>query len=154
MKIKALLMGPDTLAGMDARAWTGLYLRLFAGGVMFPHGAQKLLGWFNGFGFSNTMAYFTESAGLPWIIGFLVILLESIGSLLIIAGLGTRFFSASLLVVMLGIIQTAQWENGFFMNWFGNQPGEGYEFSLLLIGLLLALIVHGPGKWSVDEKLK
>ena len=125
-------------------------LRLALGIMMFPHGAQKLLGWFGGYGFNGTMGYFTGTVGTPWVVGLLVILGEFFGSLLLIAGLGTRFAAASLVVIMLG----AAWQlrgNGFFMNWFGNQKGEGIELFILAIGIALALVVTGGGKWSADS---
>lgn len=133
--------------------WVGLALRVTAAVVMFPHGAQKLLGWYGGFGFKNSMNYFTETVNLPWIVGFLVIILEVFGSIAILAGVGTRLFAIALACVVIGIIFTAQAQNGFFMNWFGNQPGEGYEFSLLLLGIYVCLIIGGSGKLSVDEML-
>lgn len=133
--------------------WVGLALRVTAAVVMFPHGAQKLLGWYGGFGFKNSMNYFTETVNLPWIVGFLVIILEVFGSIAILAGVGTRLFAIALACVVIGIIFTAQAQNGFFMNWFGNQPGEGYEFSLLLLGIYVCLVIGGSGKLSVDEML-
>src|SRR4051812_10760984 len=99
-------------------------LRLALGLMMFPHGAQKLLGWFGGFGFAGSMNYFTGTVGTPWIVGLLVVLGEFFGPILLILGLGTRFAAGSLAIIMAG----AAWqlrENGFFMNWFGNQKGEG-----------------------------
>jgi len=87
--------------------WTGLVLRLTLGLVMFPHGAQKLLGWYGGFGFSGTMGFFTETMQLPWIIALLVIVGEFFGSLGLIAGLLTRFTAASFMVIMLGAITTS-----------------------------------------------
>lgn len=131
--------------------WTGLILRLTLGLVMFPHGAQKLLGWYGGFGFSGTMGFFTETMHLPWLVAFLVIVGECFGSLGLIAGLLTRFTAASFIVIMLGAITTSHLQNGFFMNWFGKQQGEGYEYHLLVIGLSLALLMTGAGKWSVDR---
>ena len=139
-------------------AWTGLVLRLTLGLVMFPHGAQKLLGWYGGFGFSGTMGFFTETMHLPWIVAFLVVVGESFGSIALLLGLLTRFTAASFIVIMLGAITTSHLPNGFFMNWFGKQQGEGYEYHLLVIGLSLALVITGAGKWSVDrliaEKIK
>ena len=131
--------------------WTGLALRLTLGLVMFPHGAQKLLGWYGGFGFSGTMGFFTETMHLPWIVALLVIVGAFFGSLGLIAGLLTRFTAASFMVIMLGAITTSHLQNGFFMNWFGKQQGEGYEYHLLVIGIGLALLVSGAGKWSVDK---
>ena len=133
--------------------WTGLILRLTLGLVLFPHGAQKLLGWYGGFGFSGTMGFFTETMHLPWIIGFLVIIGEFFGSLGLLAGLLTRFTAASLSVIMLGAIVTSHLPNGFFMNWFGTQQGEGYEYHLLAIGIGLALLATGGGRWSLDRAI-
>jgi putative oxidoreductase len=131
--------------------WTGLILRLTLGLVMFPHGAQKLLGWYGGFGFSGTMGFFTDAMHLPWIIAFLVIIGEFFGSLGLLVGFLTRFNAASLAVIMVGAIMTTHMPNGFFMNWFGKQAGEGYEYHLLVIGISLALLITGAGKWSVDK---
>ena len=132
-------------------SWAGFTLRLTLGLVMFPHGAQKLLGWYGGFGFSGTMGFFTETMHLPWLIAFLVIIGESIGSVALLAGLLTRFTAASLAVIMVGAIVTTHLPHGFFMNWFGKQQGEGYEYYLLVIGIGLAQLVTGAGKWSVDK---
>lgn len=130
--------------------WTGLVLRLTLGLIIFPHGAQKLLGWFGGFGFSGTMGYFTGTVKLPWLIAFLVILVEFFGSLCLLAGLGGRIWSVALVILMLGIIFTAHVKHGFFMNWIGNQAGEGYEYHLLVIGMSIALLLNGSGKFSLD----
>lgn len=132
-------------------SWSGLILRLTLGLVMFPHGAQKLLGWYGGFGFSGTMGFFTDVMHLPWIIAFLVIVGEFFGSLGLLAGFLTRFSAASLAVIMVGAIVTTHIPHGFFMNWFGKQQGEGYEYHLLVIGLAAALLLTGAGKWSVDR---
>jgi putative oxidoreductase len=134
-------------------SWTGLILRLTLGLVMFPHGAQKLLGWFGGFGFDGTMGFFTQKMGLPWLIAFLVIIGESFGSLALLAGVLTRFSAAGLAIIMLGAVTTVHLPYGFFMNWFGQQQGEGYEYHLLVIGIAAALLVTGGGKWSVDGEL-
>ena len=61
-------------------SWTGLILRLTLGLVMFPHGAQKLLGWYGGYGFSGTLGFFTDTMHLPWLIAFLVIIGECLGA--------------------------------------------------------------------------
>ena len=133
--------------------WAGLLLRLTIAIIIFPHGAQKLLGWFGGYGFSGTMQFFTGTVGLPWIIGFLVILLEFFGSILLVFGLGSRIIAASMIVLSIGIIFTSHIQNGFFMNWFGNQKGEGYEYFLFLIGLSATLLLNGSGRLSLDKFL-
>jgi putative oxidoreductase len=97
------------------------------------------------------MGFFTETMHLPWLVAFLVIIGESFGSVALLAGLLTRFTAASLGVIMLGAITMVHLPNGFFMNWFGKQAGEGYEYHLLVIGIGLALLVTGAGKWSVDK---
>ena len=125
--------------------------RVMLGCVMFPHGAQKLLGWFGGFGFTNTMTYFTQTAGLPWVVAFLIIMGESFGSLGLILGFFTRLSAFGLICIMLGAIITVHIPNGFFMNWFGKQAGEGFEYHLLVIGISIPLLINGGGKHSVDS---
>ena len=125
--------------------------RVMLGCVMFPHGAQKLLGWFDGFGFTNTMTYFTQTAGLPWVVAFLIIMGESFGSLGLIFGFLTRLSAFGLICIMLGAIITVHIPNGFFMNWFGKQAGEGFEYHLLVIGISIPLLISGGGKYSVDS---
>lgn len=131
-------------------SWASLVLRVTLGVVIFAHGAQKLLGWFGGNGFSGTMGFFTNVMHLPWLVAFLVIIGESLGSVALIVGLLTRFTAASYVIIMLGAIATVHWPLGFFMNWFGKQQGEGFEFHLLVIGMSAALLIAGGGKWSID----
>lgn len=142
----------QTVLGTDA-SWSSLVLRLALGLVIFPHGAQKLLGWFGGFGFSGTMGFFTEQLGLPWIVAFLVIIIESLGALALIAGFFTRVMALGIGAVMLGAVFTVHLQFGFFMNWSGNQAGEGFEFHLLAIGMAVALMIAGGGRFSVDRIL-
>ena len=124
--------------------------RVILGCVMLPHGAQKLFGWFGGFGFTNTMTYFTQTTGLPWIIAFLIVMGESLGSLGLIVGFFTRLSALGLICIMVGAITTVHIPNGFFMNWFGKQAGEGFEYHLLVIGMSIPLLISGGGKYSVD----
>ena len=131
-------------------SWAGLILRVGLGGVILAHGAQKLLGWFGGHGFEGTMGFFTQTMGLPWLVAFLVIIGESLGSLGLIAGFLTRFTAASFIVIMIGAIATVHWPQGFFMNWSGQQQGEGFEYHLLVIAMSAALIAIGGGKWALD----
>jgi len=132
-------------------SWTPAILRVLLGLVVFPHGAQKLLGWFGGYGFEGTMKYFTGTVGLPWIIGFFVIILEFFGALALIAGIGTRIIAGAYIVLAAGIVFTSHIQNGFFLNWFGKQAGEGYEFFLLWIAIAAALFMSGAGKYSLDK---
>jgi putative oxidoreductase len=132
---------------------TCLVTRLTLGLILFPHGAQKMLGMYGGYGFTGTMGFFTDTMHLPWIIGFLVIIIEFIGAVSLIVGFASRLWSVLTIVLFLGIIFTSHLDNGFFMNWFGNQKGEGYKYHLLIIGLSLATLINGSGKYSVDERL-
>jgi putative oxidoreductase len=131
--------------------WAGLISRITAGLILLPHGAQKMLGLFGGYGFTGTMNYFTNEMHFPWILGFIVILIEFAGSIALILGAATRIWSLLTIVLMLGIIFTSHLDNGFFMNWFGNQQGEGFEFHLIFIGLTLITFINGGGRFSVDR---
>jgi putative oxidoreductase len=126
-------------------------LRVVLGLVLFPHGAQKLLGWFGGFGFTGTMNYFTGTLHLPWIIALLVILVEFFGSLMLITGTATRVAALLIIINFIGVILTAHLANGFFINWLGNQKGEGYEYHLLIIGMAASLLISGAGALSADR---
>jgi putative oxidoreductase len=99
------------------------------------------------------MQFFTEVIHLPWLVGFGVIVLETLGALLLIAGFGSRILAAFMALLMTGIIFSIHLENGFFMNWFGNQKGEGIEYFLLAIGLALSIVVNGGGIYSLDRLL-
>lgn len=125
--------------------------RTTLGIVLFAHGAQKLLGWYGGYGFEGTMGFFTQTVGLPWIVGFLVIVIEFFGSLSLIVGFATRIWSLAMFFMTIGIIQTTHAQFGFFMNWFGNQKGEGIEYFLLMLGLAASLVFSGAGKFSIDR---
>ncbi len=130
---------------------THLILRVVLGLVIFFHGAQKLLGWFGGHGFDGTMGFFTETMGVPALIAFLVIIGESLGSLGLITGFLTRLSAAGVACILLGAIALVHWPNGIFMNWQGQQAGEGFEYHLLALGLAIPLILYGGGKFSLDQ---
>jgi putative oxidoreductase len=134
--------------------WAGVIIRLTIGLILFPHGAQKMLGLFDGFGFSGEMKFLTGTVHLSWLIAFLVIVIEFVGSLSFIVGFASRVWAVLTIILMLGIIFSSHLENGFFMNWFGNQKGEGYEYHLLVIGLCLASLLNGSGKLSIDATLQ
>jgi putative oxidoreductase len=124
-------------------------LRVLLGIVFFPHGAQKVLGWFGGAGFSGTMGMFTEKMGVPAFLAFLAILAESGGALALISGFLTRVAAFGIACNMVVAIFMVHLPNGFFMNWFGKQQGEGFEYHLLVIAIAIALIIKGGG-WSID----
>lgn len=127
-----------------------LIIRVMLGIVIFPHGAQKLLGWFGGYGLEGTLGFFTNQMGIPMFIALLVILGESLGALGLIFGFLTRFCAAGVLLIMAGAIVMSHAANGFFMNWSGKQGGEGFEYHLLAIALCIPLLISGGGLFSAD----
>jgi putative oxidoreductase len=131
----------------------GMILRLTLGIVIFPHGAQKVLGWWGGGGFSATLEHMPSMFGLPAFVVFLVMIGEFFGSLGLIVGFLTRFCAVAIGLIMAGAMAMVHWGNGFFMNWGGNQAGEGFEYHLLAIGIVLTLLATGGGKASVDGAL-
>jgi len=131
----------------------GPILRLGLAVVLFPHGAQKLLGWFGGYGWSGTMGFLTGKIGVPTPVAALVILIEAFGPLLLLLGLLTRPVALGVIAVMLGAISTVHLPNGFFMNWTGAQAGEGFEYHLLVIAMALVLLVNGAGSFSADGRI-
>ena len=128
-------------------------LRLVFGIVFFAHGAQKMLGWFGGFGFKGTMGYFTQVAHIPAPLAFLAIAAEFFGGLGLILGLLTRVAAFGITVNMLVAIFTVHLANGFFMNWLGQQKGEGYEYHLLVLAITVALMIRGAGAFSLDRAI-
>jgi putative oxidoreductase len=140
------------LVATDGRA-PGAIARLALGLVMFPHGAQKMLGWFGGYGLAGTYGFLTAKAGLPGVVAGAVIFVEFVSAVLLIAGLFTRLAAFGIMAIMIGAILTTHLPNGFFMNWTGQQAGEGFEYHLLAIGLALVAIILGGGGISIDRLL-
>jgi len=130
----------------------GFIARLALGVVILPHGLQKLLGLFGGYGFSATIDFFA-SQGVPSTVAFLIIIGESFGAVGLIIGFLSRSAALGISLIMLGAIFLVHLPNGFFMNWFGNQQGEGFEYHILAIGLVLIVLVKGGGRWSIDRLL-
>jgi putative oxidoreductase len=118
---------------------------------MFPHGMQKLFGWFGGPGPVGAFHYFTDKMDIPAFLAFLVIIAESFGSVGLITGFLTRVAAFGITCDMIGAVSLVHWRNGFFMNWYGNKAGEGFEYHILAIGIGLALIIGGAGNWSIDR---
>lgn len=140
------------LLATDA-SWTQTVARVALGLVMFPHGAQKLLGWFGGYGFQGTMGYLTGAAHLPYLVALLVIVIESFGALALVAGFASRVAAAGVAAVMIGAVATVHGANGFFMNWAGTQGGEGFEYHILAVALALIVMLRGGGAASIDRTL-
>ncbi len=128
-------------------------VRLILGAVFFAHGAQKMLGWFGGHGFSATMAFFTHNMGIPALFAFLAIAAEFFGGLGLLVGLLGRVAAFGILCNMVVAIVMVSGHVGFFMNWFGAQKGEGYEYHLLAIALCVTILAKGSGAFSVDRAL-
>ena len=126
--------------------------RITLGIVILPHGLQKLLGMFGGAGFSGTVDFFVGS-GIPSAVAILIIICESFGALGLILGFLSRLAAFGLTLIMLGAIFMVHLQNGFFMNWFGNQAGEGFEYHILALGLSLVVLIKGGGKWSIDRAI-
>ena len=128
-------------------------LRSVLGVVFFAHGAQKMLGWFGGYGFSGTMGYFTGTAHIPAPFAFLAIAAEFFGGLGLIFGFLTRIAAFGISVNMLVAIATVHSSMGFFMNWTGAQKGEGFEYHLLVLAMTAFLMIRGAGAFSIDRAM-
>lgn len=137
------------LLATDA-SWAPTVARVALGAVMLPHGLQKTLGLFGGYGFDATMGFFTDTMGIPAALAVLVILAESLGALALLAGAGTRVAALGIAAVMAGAVLTTHLSQGFFMNWSGAQAGEGFEYHLLALGLAAVAMMSGGGKASLD----
>jgi putative oxidoreductase len=132
---------------------SGTILRVALGAVIFPHGAQKLLGLFGGAGFSASLKWFESTLNIPFIFALLAILAESLGAVALITGFLTRVAALGIAVDMIVAVYLVHWKVGFFMNWMGNQKGEGFEYHILAVGIALALLVKGGGLWSIDRAI-
>ena len=130
----------------------GLILRLTLAIVMFPHGAQKALGWFGGHGFKATVNHF-KSTGIPGFLAVLAIAAEFLAPIGLAVGFLTRIAAFGIACVMVVAVMTVHWPHGFFMNWNGNQKGEGFEYHLLAVAIAITLMIIGGGAWSLDPVL-
>lgn len=128
------------------------FLRLVLAVVIFPHGAQKVLGWFGGGGFDATLNGFTQM-GIPAFFGFLAIVAEFAGSLGLALGFLTRIAAFGIGVTMAVAVFMVHLPNGFFMNWSGTATGEGFEFHILVLGIVLTVMIKGAGAYSVDRAI-
>lgn len=128
-------------------------IRVVLGLVIFAHGAQKVLGWFGGFGPAGTIGYFDQALGVPVVLTVLVMAAEFLGGLGLIVGALGRVAAVGVIAVMSGAITLVHLDNGFFMDWSGQQAGQGFEFHLLVIGMAVAVLIRGSGALSVDRIL-
>ena len=130
------------------------FLRIAIAVLLFPHGAQHFLGWFDGYGFAGTHEWMTETLGFHPALAALAITGELIAPIALLFGAGSRLAALGVIGLMLGAVSTHA-ANGFFMNWFGALPAgaEGYEYHLLMIAAATAVLLQGSGAWSIDRRL-
>jgi putative oxidoreductase len=128
-------------------------LRFVLGVIFFAHGAQKMLGWFGGYGFSGTMGFFTAVMHIPALFAFLAIAAEFFGGLGLIFGFLTRIAALGIFSNMVVAVAMVHHQFGFFMNWTGAQKGEGFEYHLLVLAVTAFLMIHGSGAVSIDRVL-
>ena len=128
----------------------GLILRLALAVTMFPHGAQKALGWFGGYGLQGTLGYFTQN-GMPLPLALAIVAAEFLGPIALVAGFFTRWSGFGIGLVMLGAAFMVHGANGFFMNWMGTQKGEGIEYFIPVIAIAVVLMIKGGGRWALDR---
>ena len=129
-----------------------LFIRIALGAVILPHGAQKVLGWFGGQGIEKTLQAFAAMGFPTWAAGCLMVV-ETLGAVLLILGFITRLWALGIGVSISLCMYLNHLQHGFFMNWFGAQKGEGFEYHLLVIGICVALLIRGGGMLSVDRGL-
>lgn len=129
-------------------------IRLVLGLVFFAHGAQKMLGWFGGYGFHGTMGFFTNAMHIPALFAFLAICAEFFGALGLITGLLGRVAAFGIFCTMAVAVAMVHGHVGFFMNWNGiTPPAEGYEYHLLAMAMALAVMIKGSGAFSLDRMI-
>ena len=133
--------------------WTLTLLRLVMGVIFFAHGAQKTFGWFGGYGFSGTMGFFTQKMHIPAPFAFLAICAEFLGGVGLILGALGRLAAFGIACNMVVAILMIHHHFGLFMNWSGQQKGEGFEYHLLAIAIAVVLMARGSGAFSVDRAL-
>jgi putative oxidoreductase len=133
--------------------WVLMLVRVVLGVVIFAHGAQKLVGWFGGPGLSATLRTFRDQLRIPAALACLAIAAEFFGGLGLIVGLLTRVAALGVAVTITVALLAVHLKFGFFMNWFGEKPGHGIEYHLLVIALAAVLIVKGAGAFSIDAAL-
>src|SRR5205807_9673388 len=140
------------LFATDDSAATAI-LRLVLGIVFFAHGAQKMLGWFGGLGFSGRMGFFTGAMHIPAPLAFLAIAAEFFGGVGLVLGLLTRIAAFGIAMNMVVAIAMVHSSFGFFMNWTGTQKGEGFEYHLLALAITAFLMIRGAGAFSADRAI-
>jgi putative oxidoreductase len=134
-------------------SWRSLVQRIALAIVIAPHGLQKTFGLFGGGGFDQSAQMLAQGTHLPYFMGVLAVLAESVGVLLLFTGFLTRIGALGITSVMIGAILAVHLNNGFFMNWAGQKGGEGFVYHLLVLALAIPLIASGGGRWSIDRAI-
>lgn len=127
--------------------------RLILGIVFFVHGSQLVMGWFGGYGYTASMHAFTQVMHIPTPFAFLAIMAQFVGGICLIVGLLSRVAAIAIGIDMLVAVFMVHLRVGFFMNWYGTQKGEGYEYHLLALALCLLVLVNGAGAFSIDRSI-
>jgi putative oxidoreductase len=131
-------------------SWAIAIVRIVLGVIFFAHGAQKVLGWFGGYGLKGTTGYL-QSLGLAPLVAYLVCFFEFLGGIGLILGFLTRPAALAVAIVMVGAIAKVHWANGFFVNWsLTPGKGHGYEANLAFLAMAIACLLAGGGALSVD----
>jgi putative oxidoreductase len=129
-----------------------LILRLSVAVVLWPHGAQKALGLFGGPGIAGTVAGLSGHMGLPAALVYLIIAIEFLGPIALVLGVLTRLVALGIAIDMACAAVLVHLPNGFFMNFAGNQRGEGIEYFISIVGASLALVIAGSGRIALLPK--
>ena len=119
-------------------------VRVTAGLLLVPHGAQKLFGWFGGYGVEATGQFFAAKLGLPASLALLAGLIEFFGGLMLAAGFLTRPVAALVFGLMAVAVLQVHLPIGFFWT------AGGYEYPLFWGVVALSLAIRGGGRYSVD----
>ena len=143
--LKKLLSTPNDLTLTLARVILAI--------IFFAHGSQKMFGFFGGRGVSGTIAIFQQTMGIPAPLTILAMTAEVFGAAGLFLGLFSRVAALGVLVVMIVAPFANHLYPNFFMNWTGRQTGEGFEYHLLAIALIVTILVRGAGALSLDRAI-
>jgi len=126
-------------------------LRIILGVVFFAHGAQKVFGWFGGYGLTGTVGYFKNVVHVPAPLAYLGPFVEFVGGVLLLFGAFTKFAALGIFIMMLVATFKVHLPMGFFLSGKGDGKGQGYEFALTLAVISLVLVLLGGGLYSIDS---
>jgi len=131
-------------------SWALTVVRVTLGVIVFAHGAQKVFGWFGGYGLKGTTGYFV-SLGLPLPVAYAACFLELFGGIGLVLGVFTRLAALAVIASMAGAIAKVHWRDGFFIDWeLAPGQGHGLEANLAFISMAVACLIAGGGALSLD----